>query len=401
MLPIPTQSGCGKDTNSLPPSPSKLLAAKLLVPKAKKAARRPKVKPNLGDAASIKKAAPSSNRRVVNWSDPNMSALTDKLLTVISEHVTHKVAFGFDKGDAGSVNSSGKKVKEHTEHTAEKVLLLDDLGNEDPTSRWKDVEISKLGKSIYQRIRYLKESYSKHYQELGQTGQGLLTTDHQHEITPDTPLANMRDKILHEFPWYLRMQELMTKSPVVDKSALLNSSTLLDLGPLHRAPRSGSPDWTFDSEGNLPESDGEPITQPSSPRLPSPPSFKTPAKTSSFTSSSSACSMSTSRRNPATAFQEMALIAQDTQLKVMTVSAKEKTLRENTKAKATIELEHLRLQHQRDEAERQRLHEREMIQACIELARLQQASSYNHQSQVDVFGPSSSGLRLDTFDSSF
>lgn len=112
MAPIRTQSGHRKDTGSPPPSPSKLLAAKLLVAK-----------------------------------------LTDKLLTVISEQVTYKVAFGFDKGDAGSVNSSGKKVKEHTERIAEKVLLLDDLGNDDPTSRWKDIEISKLGKSIYQRIR--------------------------------------------------------------------------------------------------------------------------------------------------------------------------------------------------------------------------------------------------------
>jgi hypothetical protein len=63
--------------------------------------------------------------------------------------VTYKVAFGFDKGDTGSMNSSGKKVEEHTEHIAEKVLLLDNLGNEDPTSRWKGVKISKLGKSIY------------------------------------------------------------------------------------------------------------------------------------------------------------------------------------------------------------------------------------------------------------
>ncbi|KAG2137414.1 uncharacterized protein EDB93DRAFT_1339268 [Suillus bovinus] len=45
-----TQSGRGKDADYPPPSPSKLLAAKLLVAKVKKAARRPKVKPDLGDA---------------------------------------------------------------------------------------------------------------------------------------------------------------------------------------------------------------------------------------------------------------------------------------------------------------------------------------------------------------
>ncbi|KAG1805225.1 uncharacterized protein BJ212DRAFT_1304174 [Suillus subaureus] len=359
MAPIRTQSGRGKHADSLPPSPSKLLAAKLLVAKAKKAARRPKVNLDLGDAVSVKKAAASSNQRVVNWSDPNMSTLMDKLLTVISKHVTYKVAFGFDKGDARSVNSSGKKVKEHTERIAEKVLLLDTLSNEDPTSRWKDIKISKLSKSIY----HLKESYSKHYQELGQTGQGLLTTDHQHKITPGTPLANMRDKILQEFPWYLQMQELMTKSPIIDKSALLNSSTLLDLGPLHRAP--------------LDELDSE---SPS--HALHMPNIKTPAKTSSFTSSSSARPMSASHRNPATAFQEMALIAQVTQLKVMTVSAKEKTCHENAKAKAMIKLECLHLQHQRDEAEHQRVHEREMLQARIKLACMEDDASSDPEASI-------------------
>ncbi|KAG1892093.1 hypothetical protein F4604DRAFT_1672194 [Suillus subluteus] len=64
IVPIRTQSGCRKDTDSPPLSPSKLLTAKLLVAKAK-AARRPKVKLDLGDVVSVKKAAASSNRSAV------------------------------------------------------------------------------------------------------------------------------------------------------------------------------------------------------------------------------------------------------------------------------------------------------------------------------------------------
>ncbi|KAG1872178.1 hypothetical protein F4604DRAFT_1681290 [Suillus subluteus] len=67
IVPIRTQSGRRKDTDSPPLSPSKLLTAKLLVAKAK-AARRPKVKLDLGDVVSVKKAATSSNRSAVKYS---------------------------------------------------------------------------------------------------------------------------------------------------------------------------------------------------------------------------------------------------------------------------------------------------------------------------------------------
>ncbi|KAG1868667.1 hypothetical protein F4604DRAFT_1682300 [Suillus subluteus] len=67
IVPIRTQSGRRKDTDSPPMSPSKLLTAKLLVAKAK-AARRPKVKLDLGDVVSVKKAAASSNQSAVKYS---------------------------------------------------------------------------------------------------------------------------------------------------------------------------------------------------------------------------------------------------------------------------------------------------------------------------------------------
>ncbi|KAG1841646.1 hypothetical protein F4604DRAFT_1690267 [Suillus subluteus] len=66
IVPIRTQSERRKDTDSPPLSPSKLLTAKLLVAKAK-AARRPKVKLDLGDVVSVKKAAASSNRSAVKY----------------------------------------------------------------------------------------------------------------------------------------------------------------------------------------------------------------------------------------------------------------------------------------------------------------------------------------------
>jgi len=39
--------------------------------------------------------------------------LSDKLLRFIKENNTYKVAFGFNKGDVGSVPTRGKKTIEH------------------------------------------------------------------------------------------------------------------------------------------------------------------------------------------------------------------------------------------------------------------------------------------------
>ena len=50
--------------------------------------------------------------------------LLDKLLGIIEENDTYKVAFGFDKGDFGSLLTGGKKTIEHHCTIACKLFLM-------------------------------------------------------------------------------------------------------------------------------------------------------------------------------------------------------------------------------------------------------------------------------------
>jgi len=50
--------------------------------------------------------------------------LSDKLLRFIEENDTYRVAFGFDKGDVGSVPTRGKKTIEHHRAIARKLFLM-------------------------------------------------------------------------------------------------------------------------------------------------------------------------------------------------------------------------------------------------------------------------------------
>ena len=68
-----------------------------------------------------------------------MHYLTDKLLGLIEENSTWKVAFGFNKGDIKLINSGGKKVVEHHKALAEKLFVMD------PSGKWdKKSDIKKL-----------------------------------------------------------------------------------------------------------------------------------------------------------------------------------------------------------------------------------------------------------------
>ncbi|KAG1836541.1 hypothetical protein F4604DRAFT_1943094 [Suillus subluteus] len=92
IVPIRTQSGRRKDTDSPPLSPSKLLTAKLLVAKAK-AARRPKVKLDLGDVVSVKKAAASSNRSAVKYVRSSPNTLPPSLFYLVSVNILTTVIY--------------------------------------------------------------------------------------------------------------------------------------------------------------------------------------------------------------------------------------------------------------------------------------------------------------------
>jgi hypothetical protein len=76
-----------------------------------------------------------------------MHYLTDKLLGLIEENSTWKVAFGFNKGDVKLVNSGGKKIIEHHKALAEKLFITD------PSGKWDEkLDIKKLTNAVKNRI---------------------------------------------------------------------------------------------------------------------------------------------------------------------------------------------------------------------------------------------------------
>ena len=65
---------------------------------------------------------------------------------LIEENVRYKGAFGFDKGDVLSVNSSGSKIIDIC-HSIAKQLFVDRPGSE-----WELSDIPKLGAVVKNRI---------------------------------------------------------------------------------------------------------------------------------------------------------------------------------------------------------------------------------------------------------
>ncbi|KAF8224432.1 hypothetical protein L208DRAFT_1381086 [Tricholoma matsutake] len=88
----------------------------------------------------------------VQWSKEKYCSLTDQLLTLIEAKPHYCQAFGFSKDITGNVSSSQKKTAE-----------------------------------LYK----LKKAYCEHHEELGATGQGLVESGCQDEITAGSKLANI------------------------------------------------------------------------------------------------------------------------------------------------------------------------------------------------------------------
>ncbi|KAH7920501.1 hypothetical protein BV22DRAFT_1050308 [Leucogyrophana mollusca] len=167
---------CATHCNSPPLSPTQVLRAKLLISKAKRAKKSAtkvaKCLKKATDETLESLTVASQPRVVVDWSNPALRDLMDKLLAAISDNSVYKVAFGFDKGTDSTVNSGGAKFKVRHESLAWKVFLLDPLGQPDPASPWHNHPIDKLGTSVKNRIKMLKELYGKYWGQLGETGQG-------------------------------------------------------------------------------------------------------------------------------------------------------------------------------------------------------------------------------------
>jgi hypothetical protein len=94
----------------------------------------------------------------------------------------------------------------------------------------------------------LKKAFAEHKNTMSQTGHGLILNGHEDTITPGSEIANAwgmwryilftthaklsTDAVKTVFPWYRRMALLIGGSPVVDRSAVANSATAVDLSVL-------------------------------------------------------------------------------------------------------------------------------------------------------------------------
>ena len=77
-----------------------------------------------------------------------MHDLTDKLLTLIEDNPTWKVAFGFNKGDMELVPTGGKKIKDH--HCEISTKLFIDL--EEPYKDFTIVDLPRLVDAVKNQI---------------------------------------------------------------------------------------------------------------------------------------------------------------------------------------------------------------------------------------------------------
>ncbi|KAF8574397.1 hypothetical protein K439DRAFT_1624340 [Ramaria rubella] len=187
--------------------------------------------------AGKKRKATVGKKKGSLWAKESMHPYTDRLLTLIEENPTWKVAFGFDKGVEGAVKTGGKKICEHHQAIAQTLLIDNSSG------QWARGDVVRLGDVAKNHINVLKKSFQECHAMLTNTGMGLIDEDHEDEIIPSSTLNNLWDKIKKCFPWYKHMNHLMWSSPLVDRSAVIHSRTSLDLSALglgiHRASSEG------------------------------------------------------------------------------------------------------------------------------------------------------------------
>ncbi|KIJ47695.1 hypothetical protein M422DRAFT_248701 [Sphaerobolus stellatus SS14] len=189
--------------------------------KATSASSTPAAKPSAKQATSDGNKEARIN--IIDWAAEHQ--LTWKLLSSIEDSDPHCQAFGFVTQTAVAVNSGGKTSIDQCRALARIVLIGDESG------RWKNGDLKKLGDAIKNRVYNLKKKYTELRNKLSETGQGLIDDGCEAEIEEDSPLENLWQLILREFPWYRRMNALMGKSPVIG-AASQNSTSPMDLSVL-------------------------------------------------------------------------------------------------------------------------------------------------------------------------
>ncbi|KAI6000359.1 hypothetical protein F5J12DRAFT_894809 [Pisolithus orientalis] len=168
--------------------------------------------------------------------------LTDELLTLVESNMKWMVAFGFDKSSA----SSRLTIIECCAQIAQALFITDK-----PGTPFGPSDLKKLTEAVKNCISSLCTTYNDYHKQLGETGHGLIVSDHEHEITPGSEIANVYDLIKAKFPWYQQMHELSGTSPIASHVAISNSTSSLDLSVLDRLKNDTD---VFDKGGDITES---------------------------------------------------------------------------------------------------------------------------------------------------
>ncbi|THV01307.1 hypothetical protein K435DRAFT_854004 [Dendrothele bispora CBS 962.96] len=168
---------------------------------------------------------------IIRWSDKTKHHITDSLLGFIEDSASLRQTYGFDRGNFSSSanNSGGKRQADFDRELATKLFL--DI-NVVKTNKYKEFGLDALGSCVRNRITALKKAYIEHRNTMSQTGHGIVVNGQEETIQAGSEIANAWDAVKTVFPWYRRMALLIGGSPVVDRSAVANSTTNVDLSVL-------------------------------------------------------------------------------------------------------------------------------------------------------------------------
>ncbi|KAJ7721981.1 hypothetical protein B0H14DRAFT_3520462 [Mycena olivaceomarginata] len=296
-----------------------------------------------GKKDATKDAKSTRNPPAVKWSEKEFHPMTDELLTVIESKPRYRQAFGFDKGIQGPVDTGGKKLPAIQADVAEDLFIKDK-----PDTEYTADDLSELAKVIKNRVTSLKTAYGKWRKKL--------------------VIANAWDLIQEKFPWYKRMNDLMGSSPVIDRSAVAHSGTRVNLRILDRDGEAHDGLITLDSDDESKLSNWDTFSPAPVPdddddsgdeNLPATPVVKVKAEARAPPLSSA---RGVKRKSMHDHIQDLTTQNHTKQIKLTEVKERERTARAKAKYDAKNHLEMARLEHQEREAERQRVHELQLLE---------------------------------------
>ncbi|KAL1692378.1 hypothetical protein GGG16DRAFT_101908 [Schizophyllum commune] len=397
-------------------------------------------------------SVPWRRKDVLKYTYELLSIISDKTKYKIAFNMD-KGAASLDPDapeDPNKSNPTAATQKDHAESIARKLFLP--TVREDGTISYavKDGSLNglytvddlpALGTIVKARILALKKKYTESRSRLGETGMGLAARGKTSEMTPGSHMKNVWDDIVKKFPFFMTLHALMGSSPTVDRAAMANSMTQPDTSILGRGNQPfDAPDTTMATSASSDEisagsgasrkrprdtlsvsdsssiiggdlSEGESSDSSELEEVPAPKARKTLTKPSVHTPSKPVVPVPSAsaqkRRQPIEVVAESA--AEDRAVRIELGKFKELKKTERSEAKARFQYKaelaklkqqqvdaELRLEQERlvrEENERQRAFQREMMQQQLELERLRAglAGAHPPYQGINPAGPPPTG----------